>query len=121
MSWTQSSGQVSKTDTVACYKRPELQKIAAKLVLADKLIQSSRIDSLTIALLQKNIKDHEANRADLEKSLVLKDEIIRLKEEDISTLEKSLKKVNRQKKWLKFGWGASVAVLLGGATYLILQ
>jgi len=74
---------------------------------------NNKITELKNLVVEKN---YEITRDTI--SLRLEKGITKIKTDSITSLTADIKKLNRQKKWLKFGWAGSVLTLLGGGTYL---
>lgn len=123
MNWTASSAQTGKPnpDTVRCYGITELQHIAATLVEAracDTLLSNA---NAKLANRDTLIKEKDFEISQLSGQLVLKDKIIANKEEEIKQINLHLEAAERDKRWLKFGWGSSAAILVGALTYFIIN
>jgi hypothetical protein len=88
-----------------------MQKIASTLTMGHKYQKNAELDSITISLLHQNIIDLKLNQVDFQKALVLKEDIIILKEGDIIRLQKALKQKTRAHKLTKIGWVATSIIL----------
>lgn len=67
------------------------------------------------------IKEKNYEISQLSGQLVLKDKIIEVKDAEIKQINLHLEKAERQKRWLKFGWGSSAIILGGALVYFILN
>jgi hypothetical protein len=89
------------TDSLTCYNKEEMQKIAATLVKGHTYQINAEIDSITISLLQDNVVDLKLINKDLEQISILKENIITLKDSDIQNLQKALKKETKHHRLTK--------------------
>ena len=108
-------------DTVRCYGLTELQYIAASLVegrACDTLLQ---IANEKLVNRDSMVKEKEYQISKLMHQHELKDKLILEKDKSILDLNDKLGGANLQKKWLKFGWGATSVVLGGVILYLVVQ
>lgn len=108
-------------DTVRCYGLTELQYIAATMVEARACDTLLSVANAKLANRDTLIKEKNYEISQLSGQLVLKDKIIEVKDEEIKQVNLHLEKAQRQKRWLKFGWGSSAVVLGGALTYFILN
>lgn len=133
-SWTVSfaqTGDVSvsiKGDTVTCYTTKELRKLAIRVVRANECdtllkIADSRIYHLTTAVnaLQNKNNALDSTIFHLNNIITLNEGIVSGKNGEISDLQNTLKKCNRKRKWLIFGWISSSAVLTGILTISLVK
>lgn len=119
VSYAQSQRDVK--DTIKCYGITELRVIAASMIeleACDTLLSNSRSmlanrDSLILE------KDYELSV--LSGELALKDKLIRVKEDDIKSLNLNLDKANKHKKLLTLGWGSTSFLLTGFLIYFAIK
>jgi hypothetical protein len=117
--WITSSAQTGKPnpDTTRCYGITELQQISAGLVAGrtcDTLLTNcdNKLANEKALSLEKDFEIAKLNSLDdTNKSLITE------REKTIESKNSEIKSKSRIIKWLKFGWGASVAVLTGVTTY----
>lgn len=123
MCWIQSYAQLGKPspDTVRCYGLTELQHIAATMVEARTCDTLLSVANAKLANRDTLIKEKNYEISQLSGQLVLKDKIIEVKDAEIKQINLHLEKAERQKRWLKFGWGSSAIILGGALVYFILN
>jgi len=117
--WIHLSAQTGKPiqDTTRCYGITELQKISAGLVAGkacDTLLANceNKLANRDVTILEKDFEIAKLNSVDdVNKSIITE------REKTIEEKKTEIKKKSRIIKWLKFGWGSSVAVLTGVCTY----
>lgn len=123
MIWTASYAQVQKNpkDTIRCYGLTELRDIAATLVYAktcDTLLLNAKN---MLANRDSMIKQKDFEISKQSSQLLFKDNIIGLKDEEITSLTKSLNTANKHKKLLFAGWGSTSLVLTGFIIYFAIK
>ena len=123
MSWTASFAQTGKltSDTIRCYGLTELRHIAATIVhgrTCDTLLANSKS---MLANRDSLIKEKDIELSKLSSQLLLKDNIIGLKEQEITDLNNSLITANKHKKLLAIGWGSTSFVLTGFLIYFAVK
>jgi hypothetical protein len=116
-----AKSQSVSADTVRCYGMTELREIAISLeeldacdtILSTTKIMLANRDSMIV------LKDSEISKQSL--SLMLKDKIIGIKENEIERLTEDLNKANTHKKLLTIGWGSTSLVFVGMIFYLAIH
>lgn len=123
MSWTASSAQTGKEipDTIKCYGITELKWIAAGLVEGKACDTALAITKSKLENRESLIVQKDSEIGALNKQLSLKESIIDEKDKRILVLNDQLSSEIRKKKWLKFGWGATSAVLTGVLAFFIIN
>jgi hypothetical protein len=120
ISWIVSYGQVGKPnqDTIKCYGLTELRYIAASLQegrVCDTVLQNSKVK-----LLNRNntIKELDIQINLLAGQILIKDQILLIKESELKSVNLKLATAETQKKWLKIGWGSTTLLLTGFFVYI---
>lgn len=118
INWTASYGQTG-SDTLRCYTKTELTKIALKLVKANELdtllnISIQEIKSQNDILLnQEQIITELHELVYIKDSTILKrDSALELKDKKIQSLNNNVEELQNSNKLLKTGWAVSVAVMI---------
>lgn len=119
--WTKLSGQSGKPDTIKCYTVPELRKIASALVKKEECDTLLKITNKQLRLKMEILADQDAQLVILNKESNLKEKIIGEKDLKIQSLTADLKKSERQKKWLKFGWVSTSCVFAATFIFLLIK
>lgn len=123
MSSTPLSAQPGKPnpDTVKCYGITELRYIAASLVEGRACDTLLSIANEKLINRDSLIKEKEYQVSKLMQQHELKDKLILDKDKTILSLNDKLGTANNQKRWLKFGWGATSVVFGSVILYLLVQ
>ena len=130
---TASFAQTGKTavidgDTCQCYNKPELERIATRIVYANEcdtlynICESQRaaLDTAIVAL-QNEVAAKDSTIAAKDDIIILKEDIIIGKDQEITGLRDVLKKESRKLKWTKIGWAGTSVVFTGIIFALILK
>lgn len=117
---SKSQSTVVIPDTVKCYGRTDLQKIATKVTRAaecDSLLVKTEGQNKDL-LVKLDNKNSEISKLNKESSL--KDTVITGQKAQIDKDEKSIKRLDRVVKALKIGWVATTVVLGGLVGYQVI-
>ena len=118
LNWTALLGQTGN-DTLTCYTNSEMQKIALKILKANELDTLYKVTLKEFDVQNQILYNQEKqitelyNVLDFKDSVIQKsDSIVSYKDKTISNLNNDISVLKKKNKFLKFGIGVSVVVMI---------
>jgi len=121
ISWTRLSSQSGVKDTTRCYGITQLKliaKTAVDLNTCDTLLSTSK---KIIANRDTMLKEKDYTITQYSLTVGLKNQQIKNREDSLAVKEKTIRKLNNHKKWLKAGWAATAIVEAALIIYFMIR